>query len=118
MRVRAKLLAICGMILSAVFVQSASAGDYPDHPVKMIAPFQAGGPGARQFKLIGELDFPTVRCRVEFRLDNCQRRLHPLSYGCRMGDGKTGGLIQPAVALCLAVQCHLWRVDCCPIQRT
>jgi tripartite-type tricarboxylate transporter receptor subunit TctC len=44
MRIRAKLFAISGALLSAVLVQPASAAGYPDHPVKMIAPFQAGGP--------------------------------------------------------------------------
>ena len=44
MRVRAKFLAICGALLSAVLVRPALAADYPDHPVKMIAPFAAGGP--------------------------------------------------------------------------
>ena len=44
MRASAKLLTICGALLSAVLVRPALAADYPDHPVKMIAPFAAGGP--------------------------------------------------------------------------
>ena len=82
------------------------------------APLQADCPGARQFQLIGEFDFPASRRRVEFRLVRGGRRLRPRRYGRRMRDSEPGGLIQPTVALCLAAQCHLWRVDCCPIQRT
>jgi tripartite-type tricarboxylate transporter receptor subunit TctC len=44
MRVSARLLTVCGALLSAVSVRPALAADYPDHPVKMIAPFAAGGP--------------------------------------------------------------------------
>jgi tripartite-type tricarboxylate transporter receptor subunit TctC len=44
MRVRARFLTIGGTLLSAVLVRPALAADYPDHPVKMIAPFAAGGP--------------------------------------------------------------------------
>ena len=32
------------------------------------APFKPDGPGARQFELVGKLDFPASRGRVEFRL--------------------------------------------------
>ena len=44
MRGCARFLTICVALLSAVLVQSAWAADYPDHSVKMIAPFAAGGP--------------------------------------------------------------------------
>ncbi|MGA2943757.1 MAG: tripartite tricarboxylate transporter substrate binding protein [Xanthobacteraceae bacterium] len=44
MRVSARFLTICGALLSTVLVRPALAADYPDHPVKMIAPFAAGGP--------------------------------------------------------------------------
>ncbi len=45
MRVGAKLFATSAALIAAVSLTGpASAADYPDHPVKMIAPFAAGGP--------------------------------------------------------------------------
>jgi tripartite-type tricarboxylate transporter receptor subunit TctC len=37
-------LCCCGALLTAVLVRPALAANYPDHPVRMIAPFAAGGP--------------------------------------------------------------------------
>ena len=54
MRSIIKNLSICAALLAALGVAPASAAGYPDHPVKIIVPFAAGGPTDVMARLVAQ----------------------------------------------------------------
>ena len=55
MRACAKYFVTCAALIAGTFmVMPAWAADYPDHPVKMIAPFAAGGPSDIMARILAD----------------------------------------------------------------
>src|SRR5471032_2232617 len=54
MRSFIKKLTVCAALLAAFGLAPASAAGYPDHPVKIIVPFAAGGPTDVMARLVAQ----------------------------------------------------------------
>jgi len=54
MRKLARILAACAAIGASALASTPAVAEYPDHPVKMIIPFAAGGPTDIMARIIGQ----------------------------------------------------------------
>ncbi len=54
MRLVSRTLAACALFAAMIGIVPASAAGYPDHPVKIIVPFAAGGPTDVMARLIAQ----------------------------------------------------------------